>query len=496
MQNYLREKYGSPTQLLARKYERDLHRKTRYTNHHIFSLRCRDEKVIPVSLRIRPPLETKRAFKIAERASRAFLNERIKETQRKRNEVMSRIAATQRRLEHELTTDDFERVSKLCKDAAERTFVRTKRDHLRKLEGLTRKKGPVNLKPEGLDRWLVNRTSVTLTKPQNDVLRLGLNFALAPNRVPVKDFIAAVETATTKLDEDAADDLRMRVCGVIRKARPPAPNLSRQQRIALKELKQLENVVILPADKGNATVLMTREEYNSKMEELLSTDTYRMLKKDPTAAQEAKIGRVLRDYVKKNEVNDELYNWLRPSGCQPPRIYGLPKIHKEGVPLRPIVSCINSPSYRLSKHIAQLISPLTGSTDSFVRNSRHFVEVMAGVKLSPDELLVSFDVSSLFTNVPIQEAVDVICKRLQDDETLNERTALQPNSIAGLLQLCLQSTYFCFNGKVYEQREGAAMGSPVSAVVANLYMEHVEQLALECAPSRPRLWKRCVDDAA
>ena len=122
----------------------------------------------------------------------------------------------------------------------------------------------------------------------------------------------------------------------------------------------MKDVVILPADKGNATVLMTRDEYNSKLEDLLNTDTYRRLKKDPTAAQEARISRILRDHVKSNEINDELYNRLRPSGCQPPRIYGLPKIHKDGVPLRPIASCINSPSYMLSKHIAQLLSPLTG----------------------------------------------------------------------------------------------------------------------------------------
>ena len=80
-------------------------------------------------------------------------------------------------------------------------------------------------------------------------------FALAPSKIPVKAFIAAVETATTKLDDNTADDLRMRICGVIRKAKPPAPNLSRQQRITLRELKQTENMMILLADKGNATVL-------------------------------------------------------------------------------------------------------------------------------------------------------------------------------------------------------------------------------------------------
>ena len=72
-----------------------------------------------------------------------------------------------------------------------------------------------------------------------------------------------------------------------------------------------------------------------------------------------------------------------------------------------------------------------------------------------------------FTNVPIGEAVDIIRARLEEDESLGERTPLSSGRVAESLQLCLRSTYFSFNGEFYEQREGAAMGSPVSAVVAN-----------------------------
>ena len=123
------------------------------------------------------------------------------------------------------------------------------------------------------------------------------------------------------------------------------------------------------------------------------------------------------------------------------------------------------PSYQLSKYIASIISPLAGRTSSHVLNSKHFAETMGDVTIGSDESLVSFDVTSLFTNVPIGEAVEIIRDRLREDEDLVERTPLSPDRIAELLGLCLKSTYFSYSGEFYEQREGAAMGSPVSVVM-------------------------------
>ena len=85
--------------------------------------------------------------------------------------------------------------------------------------------------------------------------------------------------------------------------------------------------------------------------------------------------------------------------------YGLPKIHKPSVPLRPIVSCINSPTHALSKYISSIISPLAGQADSYIRNSQHLVKEISKITLAPNELLVNFDVSSLITNIPVDEAV-------------------------------------------------------------------------------------------
>ena len=131
-----------------------------------------------------------------------------------------------------------------------------------------------------------------------------------------------------------------------------------------------------------------------------------------------------------------------------------------------------------------------------IRNSRYFVEVRRDLGIKEDEVLVSFNVTSLFINVPVDEAVQVIRDSLQNDRSLSDRTTLSPDRVAELLEVCLQSTHFSHEGAFYKQREGAAMGSPVSAVVANLYMEFFKELALDTAPVKPRLWKRHIDDTS
>ena len=93
----------------------------------------------------------------------------------------------------------------------------------------------------------------------------GTEFCTSPIRVPVIDTIAAVEAGARQLKEEDTEDLRGRVCGILRRAKPPKDNLTKEQRKALKELKDLEDEVILPADKGNATVVMRRKDYSTKI---------------------------------------------------------------------------------------------------------------------------------------------------------------------------------------------------------------------------------------
>ena len=121
------------------------------------------------------------------------------------------------------------------------------------------------------------------------------------------------------------EDLRGRVYGILRHAKPPNDNLTKEQRKTLKELKDLEDEVILPADKDNATVVMRREDYSTKMKVMLEISTYQQLGKYSTATQESRLSSKLKELKKCSEMTGNRYHQLRPTGSQHPESMVFPK---------------------------------------------------------------------------------------------------------------------------------------------------------------------------
>ena len=133
------------------------------------------------------------------------------------------------------------------------------------------------------------------------------------------------------------------------------------------------------------------------------------------------------------------------------------------------------------KYLAEKLTPLAGNTFSYVKDSTHLVRMMKDWKNEEGDILTSFDVISLYIKIPSDKSIKVIRDIVNNDEIMK------------LVEICLKSTFFSFRGEIYEQK-GVAMGSPLSPMVANIFMEKVEKYAIDSFPQKPKWWLRFVDD--
>ena len=207
-------------------------------------------------------------------------------------------------------------------------------------------------------------------------------------------------------------------------------------------------------------VVIDRDEYIHKLEELFSQPTYKSILADPTTKQ--------KNIKAEGGINEATYRKMYPTVAGSPKFYGLPKVHKEVVPLRPIMSSREAVSYETAKELARILKALVWKSPYHVHNTRDFVQQIRCIQLQQDECIMSYAVKALFTSVPIRPVINIIKKHLEQDKEPQQRTIMTINSIICLLEFSLKNKYLLFQGRYYEQLEGAAMGSPIKSMVANL----------------------------
>ena len=343
------------------------------------------------------------------------------------------------------------------------------------------------------ENWVRNLSKTPLTEAQECLLGHGPNFVLVPKDPPICKYIATMEKACQSLLQGKAEELGGEIKQLLMKNHTIKPNIHKEEYQALKQLKKDNTGMVLTADKGVSMVVMDREEYIQKSDELLKQPNYKIIQTDPTTKYGNKLISLLKSIKSEWGIDDNTYRRLYPTAATPPKYYGLPKIHKHGMSLRPIISSIGSVTYAKAKELSKILKPLVGRSPNHVMNNLEFLESIRGIHLLPEECMVSYDVEALFISVPVEAAISIIRKLLEDKE-LHQRTAMSVNQITCLLKFCLNTTYFTFKGKIYEQVKGAAMGCPLSPIVASLFMEDLETKALATAPSTLKIWKRLVDD--
>ncbi len=383
-----------------------------------------------------------------------------------------------------------------------KSFSESQRIHEKKINNLLANSGLIfhgrknHSIQKNCDIFVKNLSSKPLTETEKSVLSLGGNFGIAPSELPVLKVLSPIISAMDFLslkNPRLATEFQHEAVRILSNARLPSPNLSPEQLHALRTLKKDNSRVILPADKGSMTVVIDREDYVRLENDLLNDEgTYRPLELDPTPEISAELVDKFRKINRSGKIDKEEYKKLYQSSGSVPLFYGLPKIHKDPVRLRPITSCIDSVDESLAKHLTSILQPLCHEP---LKNSMQFVKKIRNLHLEPLDRLVSFDVVSLFTSIPLDFACEIIGERLYSDATLANRTSLSPDTVLDLLKFCLKNSVFRNgSGKYFLQLEGTAMGKSFSPVVAEIVLQHLENLIFRAEICKPKFWTRYVDD--
>ena len=193
-------------------------------------------------------------------------------------------------------------------------------------------------------------------------------------------------------------------------------------------------------------------------------------------------------------IDNKLYYYLKHTDSPAPRFYGQPKIHKPGVPIRPIVSYSGSPLYNLNKYIANILKTYVKHENNNPKNSTTFSNYIRNVPIEDDKIMVSFDVTSLYTNIPIIDTLNIIKDYVHSDDQFARKMAIPQDKFLDLVNLVLTTTWYTFNSQFYEQTDGVVMGSPASSTTAGIYMQAHESTAISTALHPPKVWEQFVDD--
>lgn len=392
-----------------------------------------------------------------------------------------------------------------------------------------------------LNKRVVNLSSTILTDSELKLLRKGLNFCPTPLSIDFKDIQSDITNFARKLSlkeyfskvtsdsdhEQTTDtytpstlhflnkpkrnqiskpsrepvinayvDMLRHDFQSIRKQRPKLKrdNLSTDERKALISLKNRTDIVIKPADKGGAVVIQDLESYVAEGYRQLNDDKfYTKLDSDLTAQHEMQVNNLIDQLHSQGEINEELSELLKQSQSRTPILYFLPKIHKKDNPGRPVVSSVGCHTEKISAYLDNFLKPLARKLPSYVKDTTDFIKIITTLpNLPKGTILVTMDVSSLYTNIDNSEGIRAA------REALNKAKQHRPTpeALCKLLEKVLSLNNFTFNEEHFLQIKGTAMGTRVAPNYANIFMGKFEETYVYNSDWMKTItcWKRYIDD--
>jgi hypothetical protein len=375
-------------------------------------------------------------------------------------------------------------------------------DHISKIARMLRRDVDV-------DEHIQNISSHQLTFFQKLVLCRGLKFAIPQRQISAMEVKANFEKAYWQLEPTICNDKKELAAATLRsialnyiERKSPRPPKALQR--SINQLKKRDDIIISKPDKGSGVVVMDRSDYVRLLSEASINDETKFkpvsLERPSTRGRPPKHYHPLLEKEKHLEsvVRKILPKHVADSVCQKgsrlAHLYGLPKTHKQRLAMRPILSATGTYNYVLAKWLDEKLKPLSVNkytvTDVF-----QFADEIKALRFNEHDILVSYDVSSLFTNVPLEETIQILANKAFTEDWFNVTYNLNisRDDLVTLLRVATKHQLFQFNGSLYEQIDGVAMGSPLGPLMANTFMCSIEE-KLERENKLPDFYRRYVDD--
>jgi hypothetical protein len=221
-------------------------------------------------------------------------------------------------------------------------------------------------------------------------------------------------------------------------------------------------------------VVLNIEDYIKEANRQLSDTNFYVEKDiDPSERHISTIKKVLDKMLRSQEIDQSTYSYVLPTleDTRTAKFYFLPKIHKKKVTGRPIISGNGCPTERISAFVDEHIKEFVKDLPSYVKDTKDFINKIESFKPKKESILVTMDVSSLYTNIPNHEGLVATQQTLMN----KYKGKVSLRNIINLMTCVLHMNNFEFNGKSYLQINGVAMGTKLAPSLANIFMGHLEK---------------------
>ena len=327
----------------------------------------------------------------------------------------------------------------------------------------------------------------------SDTLALGPKSAIL-DKFNEKDVLAELDGLLShckryQVNNDIITDINVKTLNYIKKCKKQKS--TRNITMTKKYLKD-NNLLAIPFDKGIGICVMKKEEYSKKLNTILQLPQFEKVSitrkngMNPILKEEQRIIELLKGMKSRGEIDDALYKKLKPMGSQPPRLYGLAKVHKNNIPMRPVLSMPGSVYHKIAEQVAEWLE--TVPECKINSSTKEVCDKISKVKLENDEELVSFDVSSLYTNVPLIESIETCADLLFRDNM--KKIPVKKSVFIELAKIASCDVVMSTHDGYYKQIDGLAMGSPPAPHLANGWMSKFDRQI----QGNAKLFTRYMDD--